>query len=336
MDLGDSKQTLLFVCHHLVVDGVSWRILLDDFINILKQLDNKSDIRLPLKTTSYQDWAEALQAYSKNDFEKEINYWESIENKEVSYNVDYNEGDDICETSNIITREIDKEIVEGLTEKAKEVYNIDLNEVLTIGLVLTLKNITDDQEIIVELERHGREAINENIDVSRTVGWFTSMFPAYFKIEHDDIDKNIKSLKEQFRNIPNKGLNYSILKYMNKQIKSKEAKNVRFNYLGDFEKVIDKEKLNISDINFGLSSYGKNTLTSLIDINVIKNEKIKISVEYSKKRYKYESIERLLEDYIKTLELILDTCNNKDYKEFTPSDFESIDISQEDLDSLFE
>lgn len=337
MDLEEDRQALLFTAHHLIVDGVSWRVILDDFITILKQLDEGSEISLPLKTHSYKEWAEALQTYSRNDFSDEVDYWKAILYKDLSYNLDYDKEEDIVKTSNILSQEIDEETLNRLIEKSNEIYNIDLNEVLIIGLVLTLNKLTKKDEIIVELERHGREAINDYIDVSRTVGWFTSMYPAYFRIEHKDIENNIKYLKEQLRNIPNKGFNYSILKFLNNEFKGQEAKYVRFNYLGDFDNIIDKEKLNISDIKFGLSSDSKNLLTAIIDIAaIIVNKKLKITTEYSKKRFKDETIEKFIESYIETLKLILDKCSNKDFKEFTPSDFEAVDISQEDLDAIFD
>lgn len=337
IDCENSRQALLFTAHHLIVDGVSWRVILDDFMTILKQLNEDSDIKLPPKTHSYKEWSDGLQTYSKNNFSDEVEYWKSILDRKINYNIDYDNEEDIVETSNILSEEIDEETLNNLIEKSNEIYNIDLNEVLIIGLVLTLNKLNKKDEIILELERHGREAINNYIDVSRTVGWFTSMYPAYFSIEYGDMEDNIKSLKEQLKNIPNKGFNYSILKFLKKVFKEEETKYVRFNYLGDFDNIIDKEKLDISDIKFGLSSDGNNSLTALMDIAaIIVNKKLKITVEYSKKRFKDETIENFIESYIETLNLILDKCSNKDFKEFTPSDFDAVDISQEDLDALFD
>ncbi|WP_291583721.1 condensation domain-containing protein, partial [Clostridium sp. UBA6640] len=166
--------------------------------------------------------------------------------------------------------------------------------------------------------------------------WFTSMYPAYFKVEHEDIEGNIKSLKEQFRNIPNKGFNYGIFNLLNKEIKEQRTKYIRFNYLGDFNNIIDKEKLNLSNIEFGLYSDKNNLLTALMDIDaMVVNRELKIKVTYSSNKFKDETIERFIESYIDTLKLILNHCVNKDFKEFTPSDFDAAEISQEDLDSLF-
>lgn len=337
IDLEDNRQALLFTAHHLIVDGISWRLILGDFMAILKQFDEGSEIKLPLKTHSYKDWSKALLSYSKSDFNEEVKYWKSIIDKEISYNLDYDENESIVENCNVLSREIDEEILSSLLKKSNEIYNMDINEILIIGLVITLNELTKKDKIIVELERHGRETIDDYIDVSRTVGWFTSMYPAYFSIEYADIDNNVKSLKEQLRNIPNKGFNYSILKFLNKKLEGHKTKYVRFNYLGDFDNIVDKEGLDISDIEFNLCSDKKNPLTAIIDITaIIVSKKLKITVEYSKNRFNDETIEKFFESYIETINLILDKCLSKRYKEFTPSDFDVADISQEDLDALFD
>lgn len=337
INLGDGRQALLFTAHHLMVDGVSWRIILDDFLTILKQLGNNEEVKLPMKTHSFKEWSEALQDYSKKDFSEEIDYWKSILDKEINYSVDYSKEKDIVKTSNVLSVHLDKETLNNLTKKINEIYNMELNEALIIGLVLAINNLTKNNETIIELERHGREQINDYIDVSRTVGWFTSMYPGYFKVDHEDVEGNIKSLKEQLRNIPNKGFNYSILKSLNKELKEQENKYIRFNYLGDLDNIIDKEKLNLSNIEFELDSDKDNSLTALIDIvAMIVNKELKITAEYSRNRFKDETVQKFIESYIYTLKLILDQCSNKGCKEFTPSDFDAVEISQEDLDALFD
>lgn len=337
INLGNYRQALLFTAHHLIVDGVSWRIILDDFVNILKQLNEDMEVKIPMKTHSFKEWAEALREYSIKDFGEEKAYWQSILDKGNSYPMDYFKEEDSVKTSNVIYRELDESTLNDLTNKVNEIYNIELNEVLIVALVLTINALTNEDDIIIEIERHGREAINNYIDVSRTVGWFTSMYPAYFNVDEKNMEENIKSLKEQLRNIPNKGFDYSILKFLNKELKEQEGKYIRFNYLGDFDNIIDKEKLNLLNIEFGLESDKDNPLTALIDISaMVVNRRLKVNAEYSKNRFKDETIVRFIERYIDTLKLILDKCTDKEFKEFTPSDFDAVDISQEDLDALFD
>lgn len=335
-NLGDGRQALLFTAHHLIVDGVSWRIILTDLVTILNQLDNNEDVKLPMKTHSFKEWSEQLQNYMESDFEEEKVYWNSISDKNFNYSVDFNGEKDIVKTSIVLSDELDEDITNALIKKSNEIYNIELNEVLIIAIALTINKITDDEEIVIELERHGRESINDYIDVSRTVGWFTSMYPAYLKIDHEEIDSNIKSIKEQLRTIPNKGFNYGALKFLNHELKEDNNKYIRFNYLGDFDNIIGEEGLNIANIEFGLNSDEENSLTALMDIvAMIVNKKLKISIAYSNNRFKNGTIQRFIDIYIETLKLILDHCISKSFKEFTPSDFDAVDISQEDLDNLF-
>ncbi len=335
--LGDEKEALLFTAHHLIVDGVSWRIILDDFLTILRQVENNEEIKLPMKTHSYKEWAEDLQEYSKKDFSEEKVYWQLILDKNLTYPVDFHEEKDIVKTSNVLSVKLDENILNELIKKVNEIYNTELNEVLIIALAITVNKIFNKNDVIVELERHGRELINENIDVSRTVGWFTSMYPAYFKIDHEELDSNIKSLKEQLRSIPNNGFNYSILKDLNHELKESYNKYIRFNYLGDFDNIIDKEKLNAVNIECGLDSDKENSLTALIDMDaMVVNKELKVSATYSRSKFKDETIQNFIDSYIETLKLILDICADKDLKEFTPSDFDAVEISQEDLDTLFD
>ena len=336
-DLDDKKQALLFTAHHLVVDGVSWRLILNDFVTILNQLESGNKISLPMKTHSFKDWTNELINYSKKDFEKEMPYWNNISNKNFDYPIDFNMGKDLVKTAYELKGSLDEDTLNSLIKIVNEIYSMELNEILTIALVLTISNITKNNDVIIELERHGRENISNAIDISRTVGWFTSMYPAYFKVESNDIERNIKSLKEQLRNIPTQGFNYGSLRFLKKQIDELQNKLVRFNYLGDLDNIVDKEKLNLSSIEFGLDSDEENSLTALIDIvAMIVNKELKINATYSKNKFNKETIQALIVDYINTLKIILEKCMNKDAKEFTPSDFDAVDISQDDLDALFD
>lgn len=326
-----NKQSLLFTIHHLIVDGISWRILLEDFMTILKQLEQNIEINMPAKTDSFQVWAESLQAYSKRDFNGEKEYWNTILNKEDLVDM----SKDIVETSDCICLEVEQTMLKNLIEKPYEIYSINLNEVLIIALILTLSKINKEKEVVIEFEGHGREALDVDLNISRTVGWFTSMYPAYFYVEHDDLENNIKTLKEQYRKIPNQGFHYSILQYITKDFINKN-KYIRFNFLGELENLIGFDKINITNIEFELNCDPLNKLTALLDfVVIIINKKLLIKVEYSKNRFTEEQIKEILDSYFVTLNLIIQKCAAKQSKEFTPSDFELLDISAEELSNIF-
>lgn len=332
----NNRQGLLFTAHHLIVDGISWRIILNDFITILKQLESNDHINLLQKTNSFKEWAEQLNNYKKENFKVEVNYWNSILEKKTMYPVDTYDGKDTVKTSHALSGKLSEYSTTELIKNMYELYNVDINELLVISLALTLNKQTANNEVMIELERHGREQINEFIDVSRTVGWFTSMYPTYFKIDNKNLEDNIKSLKEQLRSVPNKGFNYSIIKYLNKELIDSNNKYIRFNYLGDFDNIINKESLNIVNVGFGLDSDEENSLTALMDINsMIVNKELKFSVTFSNNRFKVETIQTFINSYLEMLTEILEHCTKKGSKEFTPSDFDGVDISQEEIDNLF-
>lgn len=334
--LKDNRHTLLFTAHHLIVDGISWRIILEDFIKILGQIENNKDIEVPMKTNSFKEWSMELQKYKENNFEEEKKYWNTNVNKKFIYPVDFIKDKDIVNKSSIVNSNLDEELTKNLIKKVNDIYSIDLNELLIIALALTINKITNKEDIVIELEKHGRKDIADYLDISRTVGWFTSMYPAYFKIKKKENDYNIKQIKEQLRNIPNDGFNYGVLNFLRNELTKSDNKNIRFNYLGDFDNIIETKEVGIDNIEFGLSSDKYNSLTSLIDIlAVIIDKKLCISITYSEDRFKESTIKTFSDVYLDTLRTILDECNIKEFKEFTPSDFYAVDISQDDLDSLF-
>jgi amino acid adenylation domain-containing protein/non-ribosomal peptide synthase protein (TIGR01720 family) len=331
-DLSGGRQALLFTAHHLTVDGVSWRIILEDFLTAMKQLDNNEEVKLPAKTHSFKDWAKVLKEYSKKDFGEERRYWQEISDKSFVYPTDFDKGKDTVGTSGILIRDIDEDILNKLSKKTGEIYNTEFSETLIILLVLTISSMTNSDEVVIELEGHGRKDINDYIDVKRTVGWFTVMYPVYFRIEDGDLNLRIKSLKEQLRNVPDNGFNYGILRFLNNELEEREEKYIRFNYLGDFDNIIG----DIPDIEFGLDSDEENSLTSLMDIDafIIKG-RLKLKITYSKNKFSESTIRRFADKYTETIKSLLNQCIKNDSKEFTPSDFDAADISQEDLDSLF-
>lgn len=334
--LEEERQLLLFIAHHLLVDGVSWRILIEDFSTVLQQLESQQEIVLPNKTHSYGTWAKKLQEYSKKEFKVETLYWRQIEEKNWKFPTDFAYGlDSILDTSTVEVI-MSKDITLELIKNAREIYGIDISEVLIIALGLAIKNKTDQHDLVIEVERHGREEIDEKLDISRTVGWFTSMFPVHLCIEDKGLDENIKILKEQIRNIPNKGFDYSVIKYLKQHLSKTNKKAVRLNYLGDFDNILEGINYKLCNIETGADIGLKNNLTSVLDINsMIVDKELKIGITYSKNMFKEETIQAFAYDYVEKLKDILDCCSKKEDKELTPSDFDEVEISQDDLDSLF-
>ncbi|WP_265184968.1 condensation domain-containing protein [Bacillus gaemokensis] len=202
--------------HHLVVDGVSWRILLEDIGVGYEQVVNEEAIQLPQKTDSFQLWAEQLSLYANSpEMEKEREYWNEIEQISTGLLPKDKEQDyGLIKDSEVITIQWTASETEQLLKQTNRAYNTEINDLLLTALGMAVHQWTGMEKIAVNLEGHGRESILSDLDITRTVGWFTSQYPVVLPIEAgSDISHRIKDIKEGLRQIPNKGIGYGLLKY---------------------------------------------------------------------------------------------------------------------------
>ena len=168
------------VVHHLAVDGVSWRIVLEDLQKAYEQQRRGERVKLGAKTSSYQQWAKGLAEYAKREGggEREREYWETERGEWRKLERD-REGANTAETAEQVTVELEKEKTRELLEQVPGVYRTQIGEVLMAALVRSVRRWTGEGRLWVEMEGHGREPILEEMDVTRTVGWFTTMYPMW-------------------------------------------------------------------------------------------------------------------------------------------------------------
>lgn len=334
--LGRNDKKLLITAHHLIVDGISWRIIVNDINSILKQIVNEQKIVLPLKTDSYMKWAIALEQYSKKVSDEEKKYWTNVLNKTFTFPTDFDLGEHTIENCCTVTKQLSEEVTMCLLTNANSSYGTEPRDLLIASLVRTIKETTGTAEIVIELEGHGREDIFEGIDISRTVGWFTNLYPFYINFELDNISDQIKLVKEELRKIPNKGIGFGVLKYLSKSLCDNNDRYVRFNYLGDFTNESDYDYVRLLNEQIGSESSKENKLTCLLDINCFLVEnKINVQLTYSKNNFIASTMEAFLDNLLNNIKMVINHCCNREKIEFTPSDFDVADLSMEDLKNLF-
>ncbi|MCX8130378.1 MAG: amino acid adenylation domain-containing protein [Clostridia bacterium] len=330
------NRKLLLTAHHIVTDGVSWRIMLEDFDRLLRCGNASNTELLPAKTCSMKVWAEQLGQYSLKSVLKEREYWDSVIKDVFAFPIDFNTGDDSLEYCDIVTGSLCEKETEALLKNANNAYGTKPDELLVAALAHTVESLTGMKDIVIELEGHGREDIFEDIDVSRTVGWFTSIYPVRLRMNETDMDLQIKSLKEQIRGIPNKGIGFGILKYLNGILRYDGQKHIRFNYLGDFKNISSSSVFEVSNGITGSDCCKSNHMTCRLDINaMVFEDKLEISITYSKNKYTGETVQKFIDTFIERIREIISYCCSKDQVEFTPSDFDTIEISQNELDNMF-
>jgi amino acid adenylation domain-containing protein/non-ribosomal peptide synthase protein (TIGR01720 family) len=327
---------LLVVCHHLVVDGVSWRIIIEDLMRSSGPAISDSAINLPEKTTSYREWAHQLAAYASSDEVKaEIPYWESEASEAfMSVPVDYDNGPNEVAASDLVMAELGTEETVHFLTDAHQAYNTEVNDLLMAAFMRTLSGWSGNSHIAFDMEGHGREDVLEGIDISRTVGWFTSLYPVVFDAEQDDIGKDIKYVKEKLHAIPNKGFNFGVLRYLAGQ-PLKTDSGISFNYLGQISVKGLEDTFRVVPIELTSFSDGHNLRPYLLDVVcMVTDEKLRIEVIYSRNRHDRSTIERLTASLRDNLAAVIEHCLKPENFDITPSDFNLVQMDQEALDKL--
>ncbi len=339
----DDGDRLLIVIHHLVIDGISWRVLLEDIDTLYAQYKAGTTLALPLKTDSFKEWAEKLRLYADSEtFLKELDYWREVENAQVSMiEKDFaglqNDVKDALSESFFL----DEEKTELLLTRVNDAFGTEINDILLTALGLAMKQYRGFDKLLVALEGHGREEILKDMDITRTVGWFTSVYPVILDFSHEqDLSFQVKKVKESLRLVPNKGIGHGILEYLTAKEYKKEIEfnlkpQVSFNYLGQFDADVAERAFKIAGESRGYEQDLNRQREYEFDIlGMISDKRLRISIIYNKTHYKRENIRKLLDFYCDELVRIILFCTSREFKEFTPSDFDMKQLSIDDIDTI--
>ncbi|HLP60569.1 MAG TPA: condensation domain-containing protein, partial [Candidatus Deferrimicrobium sp.] len=337
---------LLIVIHHLVVDGVSWRILFEDIETMYQQYKQGEKLALPPKTDSFKLWSEKLTAYAlSKTFLKEKNYWQEIETAAArvpTLPADFNIDNNNIEDAASVSFTLQENETESLLTKVNEAFGTEINDILLTALGMGIKKTFKQDQVSIALEGHGREDVLAEIDISRTVGWFTALYPVLLDVSHaDDPGRQIKEIKETLRRIPNKGIGYGILKYMtgkgNKGTNEFKLKPpIRFNYWGQF----DNEIKQISSFETAQEPVGNlrgpgNKREYLLDISGINaNSRLTMTISYNKTHYQPGTITELAKNFESELKYLIGFCMARENSERGPVDFTYKGLSFARIDRL--
>ncbi|MEO8109317.1 MAG: amino acid adenylation domain-containing protein [Ginsengibacter sp.] len=312
----EKQNRLLIIVHHLAIDGVSWRILVENIEYLITELQNNPKADLGVKSTSYRQWYEALKQYGElPSVLSQINYWENVLD---SYRplATYKFSDEKITAKDICNETMVLEPLQTnqLLKDVPKTYNTAINDILLCALSMTLSNWGKTGKVVIGLEGHGREEIANDVDISRTVGWFTNLYPVLIEMDskQQDVGDMIKSVKAQLRQVPDKGLGFGILKYINKEKKLEEKAlwNVVFNYLGQLDTVVQAGKLLTgARESAGQSISDEFLVKENLSVNgSVKGGRLILGFRYNSKNYEKEAISGLIKNYKSNLELLIDHC----------------------------
>lgn len=348
-NLGKNKpKHLLIVIHHLAIDGVSWRILLEDFQTALTQISQGKAIQLSPKTTSFKQWAEGLQEYAQTEAVKaELDYWLSLKtslnkggrgDRNLALPVDNADGINTESFARTISVSLGETETQALLQEVPAAYHTQINDILLAGLVKAFAQWTGESQLLVDLEGHGREDILADVNLSRTVGWFTTIFPVLLNIKQADSASEVIKIKEQLRQIPNHGIGYGVLRYLSQDKAIAQAlatipqAEVCFNYLGQFDRLManaDWFKLASESAGATRSLLGKRPYLFNINGYVI-DGKLTFDWIYSSQIHQEKTVLNLAESFIQELRDSIDLRFLEENP--TASDFPQANLNQQQLD----
>jgi amino acid adenylation domain-containing protein/non-ribosomal peptide synthase protein (TIGR01720 family) len=339
----DEPGRLLLAIHHLVVDGVSWRVLLEDLQSALAQVQRGEVVRLPPKTSSLKAWAERLASYAvSEELARERAYWlETAQADLPPLPLDDPRAPRGAATTAAAERvlvELSAEETRALLQDVPPVYNTQINDLLLTALARALGDWTGQRQVRIALEGHGRADLFEEIDLSRTVGWFTSMYPLLLDLgERDDLGAQLCAVKEQLRAVPSQGLGYGLLRWLasgGAELEPAAPVEVLFNYLGQLDQTLDDDgPFGIAPESSGPGEGAGTPLSHLLNIGgQVVDGQLRLSWLYSPGHHRAATVAALAQRFIAELRALIAHCARPDAGRATPSDFALLRAGQDLLD----
>jgi amino acid adenylation domain-containing protein/non-ribosomal peptide synthase protein (TIGR01720 family) len=332
---------LLWVTHHLVVDGVSWRVLLEDLEGAYRQAAQGLLPILPPKTTSFQEWARRLTAHAGSEaLARELDFWRETARASVPrLPVDFVSISDLVGDEATVSFELNAEETSDLLQKLPAVYHNRIDDALLSALARALAGWTGSPRLRVDLEGHGREPIGD-LDVSRTVGWFTSQYPVVLEKGDASPGDALVSAKERLRTVPGRGIGYGLLRHLGnaeaaRLLAAAPEAEISFNYLGQADAATGERSLfRASPAAAGPSRSPRGHRTHPLEIvGLVAEVRLRITLTYGSRTYAQETAERLAAAYAGALRQLIH--QGRDSEEvFTPSDFPKARLDARNFDKL--
>lgn len=334
---------LAVVAHHLVIDAVSWKIVVDDLTTLMEQSQSRQTFDLGPKSTSIRDWASYLSdSLAAGKWDEEYSFWsERLEECSgaglpFDHQARWPSAEASAETLQI---QISKTQTEALTQTVHQAYHTKTDEILLAALWKAIRDNMQLDQVTFGLERHGREALDDHFDLVSTVGWFTSFFLLPLRAEGAlSTGDLIKQVKEEYRSLPHGGLGYGVLRYLtapDSPLRLPDRKpDVVFNYLGQ-QDVPSGDCLRQGQFLFDGLRHEDSERYYALEVNAsIKEGQLVLYWTYDVDFFLKSTVDQLMQAFQQALTTIIEHCTQQDIEEYTPSDFPDADISQDDLDNL--
>jgi non-ribosomal peptide synthase protein (TIGR01720 family) len=241
--------------------------------------------------------------------------------------------------------QLTREKTQALLKEVPQTYNTQINDALLTAVAQAFADGAGIAPLLINLEGHGREELFPDVDLSRTVGWFTTIFPVYLYLpERTNPGDALKAIKEQLRRVPNRGIGYGLLRYLHDEdsvtrpLRELPQAEITFNYLGQFDQVLpDGSLFTLAAESKGPDRYLQGERPYLLEINgFIVEHRLQVNWVYSQNVHQSNTIEKLARRFIEALRALVAHCQSTDGVEYTPSDFPMASLDDQKLADLLE
>ncbi|HEU4881685.1 MAG TPA: amino acid adenylation domain-containing protein, partial [Longimicrobium sp.] len=341
-EMGGGRQRLAMAAHHLVVDIISLELVHTDLERAYGQVLRGEPIALPAKTTSYKRWAERMAELARSaEVRAEAAYWLG-QGDAAPLPVDFAGGSNREDESATVQVALDAADTTALLQDVPPVYGTQVNDVLLAGLARAFGRWTGEA-LWLDMEGHGREETFPDVDLARTVGLFTAIYPVRLQVPEEP-GEALKTVKEQLRALPRKGMGYGLLRYMGDDetraaLAARRRPDVSFNYLGQLDGVSadDGPFPHAADAHFEPMHSPRANRTHLLSVDAsVFGGRLYVVWRCGTKVHQRATVERLAEGYMDALRELVAHCRDPHAGGYTPSDFALSGLDQDDLDALLE
>lgn len=336
-----AQRQLLLVFHHLVIDAVSWMILIDDLERLLTQCLQGKSLDIGMLTTPMLAFSHAIEHYRETrPFRSAKQFWKdsyldaavlTSSARETHVVEPFFERD-----SGSVETVLGVELTESLTSQANEAYGTTAIELMLCALARAHSLWMDLSKVSISFESHGRVKLNPDIDLSRTVGWFTASYPLTLSLDQDsNLAHDIRAVKEAYRQVPNLGIEFGMVRHLEPPYDVQfQEPTILFNFLGRSQDA-DQRLLQVIDTLEGTSRAAGNVREQQIEINAgITAGALQISWTYSTGIHNRLVIVEQAARFEQELKQIVEHCMSANNRGFSPSDFPDIGLDQEQLDEF--
>ena len=341
------SDLVYIVIHHLIVDHVSWTILLDDLRSALDQAAAGAPIAFPSKTASYRATIDHWRVRARQgDLRKEKAYWLSERWRQLqplptdqpdaaSFNQVKDEGH--------VSASLGREETRALLHDTRAAYNTRTLDLLMTAYALAYAQWSASRTLAVDLESHGRHGSEGGLDASRTIGWYTSLYPVYLALTRPkDLGQSIREVKEALRQVPENGLGYGLLRYLGEDRQVRRAcadlpaPGAVFNYLGDVGQAVAQsspfERVGWTPAG---NRSSRNQRPHLLEIGAyLSDGKLHLGMTYGSRVHRRSTVAGLAESFFDHLKALVAHCSRQRTRSHTPSDFPLAHLRQNDLNRV--